>query len=111
MYGLDGSYGAYVTYLYGYDAGSRDSALLGFREWMLLKLGHESSFVWSSLVTQVALPEVSPGPGYRDLDEEQNKVAVEALFRFLGEFLRDRDSRRDGLRTIFRDYSLHFPQP
>ncbi|MFD8716747.1 hypothetical protein ACFV2H_01600 [Streptomyces sp. NPDC059629] len=29
MYGLDGSYGNYVTYLYGYDAGPQGGALLG----------------------------------------------------------------------------------
>ncbi|WP_216588074.1 hypothetical protein [Streptomyces brasiliscabiei] len=108
MYGLDGSYGDYVTYLHGYDAGTRDSALLGFREWLLLKLGHHSSFVWSRLVTEMALPEVAPGPGYRGLDEEQNQVAVEALFLFLEKFLHARDAERDGLRRIIRDYSLRF---
>ncbi|MFJ6901099.1 hypothetical protein [Streptomyces hokutonensis] len=108
MYGLDGSYGDYVTYLHGYDAGTRDSALLGFREWLLLKLGHHSSFVWSRLVTELVLPEASPGRGYRDLDEKQNSVVVEALFRLLGEFLQDRDVERDGLRSIFRDYALQF---
>ncbi|MEW1643044.1 hypothetical protein [Streptomyces sp. NPDC091219] len=107
MYGLDGSYGDYVTYLYGYDAGTRDGALLGFREWLLLKLGHHSSFVWPRLVTELVLPEASPGRGYRDLDEKQNSM-VKALFRLLGEFLHDRDAERDGLRSIFRDYALHF---
>ncbi|MEV6478932.1 hypothetical protein [Streptomyces sp. NPDC051576] len=108
MYGLDGSYGDYVTYLHGYDAGTRDSALLGFREWLLLKLGDRSNFVWSRLVTQLALPETTPGRGYKDLDEKQNSVAVEALFQLLGEFLHDRDLERDGLRSIFRDYALRF---
>ncbi|MEU5538057.1 hypothetical protein [Streptomyces sp. NPDC020362] len=108
MYGLDGSYGPYVTYLYGYDAGTRDSALLGFREWLLLKLGRRSSFVWSRLVTELVLPEVCPGASFRDLDDRQNEVAVEALFGLLGEFLHARDAERDGLRRIFRDYSLRF---
>lgn len=31
---MEGSYGGYVTYLHGHDAGARDSALLGFREWL-----------------------------------------------------------------------------
>ncbi|MFJ5996561.1 hypothetical protein [Streptomyces sp. NPDC092370] len=110
MYGLDGSYGDYVTYLHGYDAGSRDSALLGFREWLLLKLGHESSFVWSALVTELALPGASRAFDYRNLDQEQSQVAVDALFQFLEGFLRDRDEQRDGLRSIFREYSLRFPE-
>ncbi|WP_405555729.1 hypothetical protein OHQ89_19670 [Streptomyces canus] len=38
--GLDGSYRDYVTRLHGYDAGARDSALLGFREWLLLSPSH-----------------------------------------------------------------------
>ncbi|MFJ8490509.1 hypothetical protein ACIRBZ_19455 [Streptomyces sp. NPDC094038] len=105
MYGLDGSYGDYVTYLCGYDAGARDSALLGFREWLLLKLDRPSSFVWPRLVTELVLPEASPGRGYRGLDEKQSSVVVEALFQLLGEFLRDRDGEQDGLRRIFRDYS------
>lgn len=105
MYGLDGSYGSYVTYLYGYDAGTQGSALLGFREWLLLKLGRQSSFVWSSLITELAVPGASGSFGYRGLDEEQNQTAVQALFQFLRDFLRDRDAERDGLRSILRDCS------
>ncbi len=108
MYGLDGTYGDYVTYLSGYDAGTQGSALLGFREWLLLKLGRQSSFVWSGLITELALPGLSPSPGYRSLDGEQSQIAVGALFQFLGDFLRDRDAERDGLRYIFHDYSLRF---
>lgn len=110
MYGLDGSYGDYVTYLYGYDAGTQGSALLGFREWLLLRLGRRSSFVWSSLITELAVPGDSGSFGYRGLDEEQNRTAVRALFQFLGDFLQDRDAERDGLRIIFRDYSLRFAE-
>ncbi|MEU9447650.1 hypothetical protein [Streptomyces sp. NPDC048277] len=110
MYGLDGSYGNYVTYLYGYDAGTQGSALLGFREWLLLKLGRHSSLVWSSLITELAVPGASKSFGYRGLDEEQNQTAVQALFKFLGDFLQDRDAERDGLRVIFRDYSLRFAE-
>jgi hypothetical protein len=110
MYGLDGSYGDYVTYLYGYDAGTQGSALLGFREWLLLRLGRRSSFVWSSLITELAVPGDSGSFGHRGLDEEQNRTAVRALFQFLGDFLQDRDAERDGLRIIFRDYSLRFAE-
>ncbi|TXC95895.1 hypothetical protein [Streptomyces sp. ISID311] len=110
MYGLDGSYGNYVTYLCGYDEGARGTALLGFREWLLLRLGRPSSLVWPSLIAEQALPGVAHAFGHRNLDEQQNRVAVEALFRFLGDFLRDRDTERDGLRSIFRDYSLRFAE-
>ncbi len=110
MYGLDGSYGNYVTYLYGYDAGTQGSALLGFREWLLLKLGRQSSFVWSSLITELAVPGASGSFGHRGLDEEQDRRAVKALFQFLEDFLQDRDAERDGLRVIFRDYSLRFAE-
>jgi hypothetical protein len=95
MYGLDGSYGNFVTYLYGYDAGTQGSALLGFREWLLLRLDQRSSLVWSSLVTESVLPGLAQRLGYKNLDEAQNRIATEALFRLLSDFLRDRDTARD----------------
>ncbi|MER5686371.1 hypothetical protein [Streptomyces sp. NPDC002205] len=99
-----------MTYLNGYGAGARGSALLGFREWPPLKLGRQSSFVWSSLVTEPALPGVSRTYGHRNLTEEQDQVVVEALCQFLGTFLRDGDTERDGLQSSFRDCSLRFAE-
>ncbi|MER5909248.1 hypothetical protein ABT124_01790 [Streptomyces sp. NPDC001982] len=76
--------------------------------WNALKFGHPSSFVWSRLVTELALPGAACAGAYQSLDEEQNQVAVKALFRLIGDFLRVRDTERDGMRSIFRDYSLRF---
>ncbi|GAA3974598.1 hypothetical protein [Streptomyces plumbiresistens] len=69
-----------------------------------------SSFVWSSIITELALPGAWGTFDPRGLDEEQNQTAVEALFQFLADFLQDRDAERDGLRIIFHDYSLRFAE-
>jgi hypothetical protein len=107
MYGLNGSYRDFVTYLYGYDAGTRDSALLGFREWLLLRLARQSSLVWPSLVLTLAVP-AAPLQHDKALSEPQNSAAVVALFELLETFLNDRDGDRHGLRKIFSNYDRRF---
>jgi len=107
MYGLDGSYRDFVTYLYGYDAGTRDTALLGFREWLLLRLDRQSGLGWPSLVLNLAIPD-TPVPHNRALSEPQNRAAVVVMFQLLETFLNDRDSDRHGLRKIFSSYDRRF---
>jgi hypothetical protein len=108
MYGLDGSYRDFVTYLYGYDAGTRDTALLGFREWLLLKLDLHSGRSWPSLVLTLAVPDTSPRLPYTALNEVQDNTAVSALFQLLTGFLEDRDTDRHGTRRIFSSYACRF---
>jgi hypothetical protein len=106
MYGLDGTYHDFVTYLLGYDAGTRDTALLGFREWLVLRLGSGTNLVWPALVAHLSLPDHTAD--YRSFGHEENVAATAALFGLLSEFLEDRDVARDGLRCIYSDFSARF---
>lgn len=50
MYGLDGSFGQFVAFLNGVDAGNDLQLLAGFPEWPIVRLGDGNNLAWSGLV-------------------------------------------------------------
>ncbi|MBB5075493.1 hypothetical protein [Nonomuraea endophytica] len=104
MYGLDGSYRLLTTYVAGFDAGSDGTLLQGCREWLIVQVGGGNNLVWQALVLMLAFPDSASRPCFWPTNEEQNAVAVEALFLAFKRFFADRDDRVNGLELIQADY-------
>lgn len=102
MYGLDGSYHDYCTYLLGVDAGNDGQLLTGFTELLVPRVGGGNNLSWVSLVLHLAFPDRTSG--WRDEAAGKGKqVAVDLLFSMLNEFFDKRDAHR-GTAAIFDDY-------
>ncbi|MER5624018.1 hypothetical protein ABT061_23580 [Streptosporangium sp. NPDC002544] len=99
MYGLDGSFKSYEAFLMGCDAGNDWGLFSGFREWLIMRLGSQSSFGWPGLVLQLALPEKPSLP----LSPESDAKAVELLFELLDQFMEER-APAHGVANIFEKY-------
>ncbi|MEU7632355.1 hypothetical protein AB0C34_20550 [Nocardia sp. NPDC049220] len=82
-----------TCFLDGYDYAARRSGgqgLDGFRDWLLAnRLRRESSFAWSGVIKQIALPDWD---FVTDLNREQETRILEVLFDLLDEFLAERES-------------------
>ena len=85
MYGLDGSFKQFCIFVMGCDAGTSWSLLNGFRKWLATQLGSGYNLAWPALVELLAFP--SREQICAPLNDNENTLAVEALFRLLDEFL------------------------
>jgi hypothetical protein len=85
----DASFSSICAFLEGYDQALNRCFLVGFREWLVIRLGSGSNFWWPELIRRIAEPRSVP--------------AEMLLFELLAEFLEER-SQHDGLRKIFRDF-------
>ncbi|MEV0247539.1 hypothetical protein AB0H76_13185 [Nocardia sp. NPDC050712] len=80
-----------TSFLNGYDLAAQrhgGPGLQGFPEWLIDNYVGQSSFAWSAMITQIALPD-------RDfeavLTSEQELHVLEVLFDLLDRFLADRE--------------------
>ena len=103
MYLHDTTYSSATGYLLGYDDATEGGLLLGFHEWLVLRLKFGANLGWSALVLYVAFPNAK---SHDDIfrTAEDHAVAVDTLFSLLAEFDEVRE-RRDGLRRVLTDYS------
>ena len=103
MFGLNGSFHDFTVFVRGCEAGNDWQLLAGFREWLVVRCGRGDNLVWEALVLYQAFPDGAPSPEQLEADAELNRVAVEALFRLLDEYLQLRTEHR-GLAKIFEEY-------
>lgn len=97
MYGI-GDYASACTFVTGYDAATGFTALNGFREMLVTRLGDGDNLTPFALIHRLTFDE------YRaELDHEANSTAIDALFSYLDRFLELRD-QRGGLARIYDDY-------
>jgi hypothetical protein len=103
LYGLDGSYAQFCVFIDGVDTGNDRQLLTGFREWLVTRLGTGNNLVWRGLVLHLAFP--GAGAAGRDVstDPDRNRVAVDALFALLDEFL-ERRRAHGALAEIYDAY-------
>lgn len=82
------SFRGVTCFLDGYDYAARRSGgrgLEGFRDWLLANhLRRQSSFVWSGVIKQIALPEWD---FVTDLTPEQETHIIDVLFDLLDRYL------------------------
>ena len=91
-----------VAFLVGLDLGTRGRLLEGFREYLILRLGEESSLAWPGLAIAATAPQVAPRPRTPDDDRQ----AVDGLFDLLDESLAEFPEDRSRSRLIHVDCPL-----
>jgi hypothetical protein len=91
-----------AAFLQGFDLANSGGVLVGFREWLVVKLGYGSNLIWSALALQLLFPE-SESPRQSLVDSGDQKRAVELLFGIVEEFWQERESL-NGLRRIYLKY-------
>jgi hypothetical protein len=101
--GLDGSFGQATAFLLGLDAGNDGCLLVGFREWLVVRLGDGANLGWPALVAHLATPQGPDLRVLRALSGEDNLRLVRTMCDLLDEFLLER-SQADGLLKIFDRY-------
>jgi hypothetical protein len=96
------TYETATSFLLGYQTATDGGALVGFREWLVLKTGRWTSLAWPGLALYAAFPDCSdPFTEIKKLDANQH--AIELLFTMLNEFLDERD-KHDALSHIYAKY-------
>ncbi len=102
MYGLDGGYRDYCTFLLGVDFGNDGMLLTGFKEMLVVRAGAGDNLVWSALVLHLAFPGLTSG--WREEAAGAGRdTAVDTLFSLLAEFF-ERRSAHGGTAAIFDEY-------
>jgi hypothetical protein len=89
-------------FLEGYHLAGNGGLLVGFREWLIVKLGYGNNLTWPGLVLRLLFPGAE-SPGKCHLESNDQQRAVEFLFELLEEYWRERQAY-DGMRRIFLQY-------
>lgn len=97
------NYGEAVAFVYGCDAGNDYGLLLGFREWLIVRLDGYNNVAWNGLVLFVAFPGEHVVEEDIVTSKEKTRRAIDVLCDLLIEFLQIRETR-DGSHKIFEQY-------
>lgn len=88
----DDPYGLVVAALIGFDQATHGGALVGFREWLVVKFNGLSSFSWDSIVTTILSTR-------KTLDSNER---INFLLDMIEEYVDERNSK--GIVSIFFAY-------
>jgi hypothetical protein len=94
------TYDGVSAYLLGYDHALEGALLIGFREWLVMRLGAGANLCWSALIPPLAFPK-SKKPWKMPNTQEENRVAIDKLFELIFEFAAERGD--DEAATKIRD--------
>jgi hypothetical protein len=95
MWVIPPSFATVCAYLDGFNSARGGGPLLGFREWLVVKLDDGNNLHWIGLAERlIAGQEPSEG-----LAQERRILALGGL---IGDYLRERD--RDGITKVYFDY-------
>ncbi|HWY87735.1 MAG TPA: hypothetical protein VNX28_13470 [Gemmataceae bacterium] len=92
-----------AAFITGFNLAGNGGLLLGFRQWLIVKLGYGNNLAWDALVLRLTFPEIESSSTQLLAQSENQKRAVESLFGLIETFLEERDAT-DGLRKIFLRY-------
>jgi len=87
-----------VAFVEGFDAATNHGLLVGFREWLVLRLNGGDNLSWSELLLMIDPSERLGTPS-----AATGEARVAFLFATLEEFVAERE-RRGGIRSIFVRY-------
>jgi hypothetical protein len=87
-----------VAFVDGFDTATNHGLLVGFREWLVLRLNDGNNLAWSDLLLMI---DQSERAGTPSAATEEARVAF--LFATLEEFFAERE-RPEGIRSIFVRY-------
>jgi hypothetical protein len=87
-----------VAFVHGFDVATNGGLLVGFREWLIVRLNGGNNLAWSELLLSLDQSERAGDPSAAT---EEARVAF--LFSTLDEFLTEREQLA-GMRSIFVRY-------
>jgi hypothetical protein len=100
MYLYPVTYDIAAAFVDGYDTATQGGLLVGFREWLVVKLDEKSNLAWPARVIDL----MQRTTGMKELKSPDNhKAAIEFLFATLDQFLDERDEW-GGMRRIYVAY-------
>jgi hypothetical protein len=105
MYLPVASHDAVVAYVLGYDAATQGGLLVGFREWLIVKLQDGNNLAWPALVLEMTRRDRAQRPA----PENAESHAVEVMNATLEQFASERNAR-GGLRRIYAAYETWLRQ-
>ncbi|MFF3018216.1 hypothetical protein [Streptomyces sp. NPDC057939] len=102
-YGLSGSFRETVAFINGCDAGNSWGLLIGFREWLALKVDAEANLAWPFLVLKIAKVTARSSGAEMELSGVDDVKALQVLFEELDSFLSARNGAH-GATLIIAKY-------
>ncbi|WP_437896392.1 hypothetical protein [Sorangium sp. So ce124] len=102
MYLSNVSYSTIVAFVEGYDLALCGGFLVGFREWLIVKLDDGNNLSWSALVLSL-MGRVGERSSAEVESAEGQSAVIEFLFDTFEKFLGEREAP-SGLRRIYRSY-------
>ena len=99
------SYDAVVAYVLGYDAATQGGLLVGFREWLIVKLQDGNNLAWPALLLELE-QRVRP---QKSAPEKVEMHTAQFMNATLEQFVSERDAR-GGLRRIYAAYEAWLRQ-
>ncbi len=103
MYIPDPTYASVCCFILGFDTACDGGVLVGFREWLVPRVGFGSNLTWASLALYAIFPGVKDPASTLSLVPGGEKEAIDRLFQLIDE-LDDARSAPDGMRRIFASY-------
>ena len=103
MYLLDETYAEAAALVLGYDLACEGGVLVGFREWLVVRLDFGSNLHWGALVLHAAFPSTRDPQQAVAANPKAQRHAIDTLFGLLTEYDQIR-TRQDGLKDIFLAY-------
>src|SRR4051812_40435769 len=91
-----------AAFILGFDKAREGDVLVGFREWLVLKLGYGDNFAWPELILRLAYPE--PGARPRELPASDQERLMGLLFEAVEAFWKAREDA-GGPEEIFRRHA------
>lgn len=98
MFVIKGSYLEITALLTGYDLATNGGALVGFREWLTVRMDGGGNMTWPQQALAATFPN-SPNVDPLLLTAADNRSALKMLQELLMEFCEER--KRSGLRLIY----------
>ena len=103
MYFQAPTYDAACALVLGYDLALDGGVLVGFREWLIVRLNFGNNLAWPVLALHAAFPQSTDPREMLESDIEKQKQAITVLFQLISEF-DDLRQAPDGLRRIYCEY-------
>lgn len=103
MYFQQETYAVVAAFVQGYDAAYEGGLLVGFREWMVVRLKRGSNLGWPALVLHAAFPDSALPQEALSSGQQAERTAIDMLFTLLAEFDAVRDEH-GGIASVFVEY-------
>jgi hypothetical protein len=94
---------SHIAFALGMDEGAGGNLLVGFREYLIARIGTNTTLWWPALVLWLTEPTGPKGRGVGDLPGDLNDRAIATWYRHLDECLSIR-ANPDGLAQVYADF-------